>query len=736
MLLYAVTIFLSAFLLFQVQPLIAKIILPWFGGSAAVWSAAMLFFQLVLLAGYAYSHLSIRFLKARTQVIVHATLLLASCALLPVMPSETWKPSEVGDPTLRILMLLTVTIGLPYFLLSSTSPLLQAWYVRTSGSGMPYRLFALSNFGSMLALISFPFLVEPNLTSRHQAYAWSVGYVAFALVCAYAGWSSKTVGQVPDLPNVPSAARPSFIDLTLWVTLAAIASVILFSITTHLSQNVAPIPLLWVLPLALYLATFMIAFESDKLYHRGVMFVLLIPIFYYMVRDLYEDQGNLHIKYLIPVFSAGLFLCCMLCHGELARRRPAPRYLTLFYLMVSLGGALGGIFVTLIAPRVFHSNLELPLAIGASAIVAAMVMGDSAFRRPPRSAAILFTVVSLGVVAAALLIPITSPLNLHFKQGLIAGACSIIGAVVIFFGTEHRIGHWTFRFTLLAAVGLYLGVLGQQEREKETGYRLIARNFYGVLHIRDDLSTSPDEYSLRTLFHGTINHGSQILDEELRYKATSYYGEQSGVGRAIRALQKRGPVRVGVVGLGAGVLSNYGRAGDFYRIFEINPLVENIAQTQFTFYPHSPADKRILMGDARLTMERLDSLQLDLLAVDAFSSDAIPVHLLTREALAVYFRHLKPEGILALHISNRYLDLEPVCARGAEFFNKQAMSIYDEGDEAPYLSTSNWVLVTSDTVIFLDKAFDDAIITPAKAKKGFRAWTDDYSNVFQILKLN
>src|ERR1700722_18590287 len=571
MLLYAVTIFLSAFLLFQVQPLIAKIILPWFGGSAAVWSAAMLFFQLVLLAGYAYAHISIRFLRPKVQVSLHAALLLVSCALLPILPSETWKPTEVGDPTLRILMLLIATIGLPYFLLSSTSPLLQAWFVRISGSGMPYRLFPLSNFGSMLALISFPFLVEPNLTSRHQAYSWSVAYVAFAIICASAAWSSKTAGPVPDLSSSPSA-RPSFIDLALWISLAAIASILLFSITTHLSQNIAPIPLLWVLPLALYLATFMIAFESDKLYHRGVMFVLLVPIFYYMLRDLYEDQGNLHIKYLIPVFSAGLFLCCMLCHGELARRRPPPQYLTLFYLMVSLGGALGGTFVTLIAPRIFKSNLELPLSIGACAIVAAMVMGDSIFKPPPRTVAIFFTLLSLGAVAAALFFPIT-PGSFHVNQAIAVAVCSILGAVVLFFGTEHRIGHWTLRFTLLVAVGLYLGFLGQKEKEREIGYRLVARNFYGVLHIRDVLGPAPDEYSQRTLFHGTINHGSQILDEELRYKATSYYGEHSGVGRAIRALQKRGAIRVGVIGLGAGVLSNYGRAGDFYRIFEINPLV-------------------------------------------------------------------------------------------------------------------------------------------------------------------
>ncbi len=688
MLVYAATIFLSAFLLFQVQPLIAKIILPWFGGSAAVWSAALLFFQLVLLAGYAYAHCSIRFLKAKAQATTHVALLVASCALLPILPAESWKPSQVGDPTLRILLLLTATIGLPYFLLSATSPLLQAWYVRRSGSGMPYRLFALSNFGSMLALVSFPFLVEPHLTSKYQAYSWSAAYVAFALACTLAAWFSRetfsreAVGQDDALPENIDAEpppRPAFADLALWVSLAAVASILLVSITTHLSQNVAPIPLLWVLPLALYLATFMLAFESDKIYHRGVILVLLAPMFYYMSRDLYEDAGNLHIRIVIPVFSGGLFLCCMMCHGELARRRPAPRFLTLFYLMISLGGALGGIFVAIVAPRVFRSNLELPLGLG---------------------------------------------------------ACAILGALVMWDGIQHRIGRWVFRVALLFGVGIFLGFLARKEVDSEKGFRLIARNFYGVLHVRDDLASSADEYSERTLLHGTINHGSQILDKEMEFKPTSYYGTSSGVGRAIRAIQKRGPIRVGVVGLGAGVLSNYGRAGDFYRIFEINPLIEKIAQTQFTFYPHSPADKRILMGDARLTMERMDSLQLDLLAVDAFSSDAIPIHLLTREALAVYFRHLKPNGILALHISNRYLNLEPVCARGAEFFGKQAMTVSDVEDEESYLSASTWVLVTSDSSIFQDPAFDNADMQPAQAKPVFRAWTDDYSNIVQILKLD
>ncbi len=498
--LYATTIFLSAFLLFQVQPLIAKIILPWFGGSAAVWSAALLFFQLVLLTGYAYAHCSIRFLKARQQMMTHVALLLASCALLPILPSETWKPTETGDPTLRILMLLGATIGLPYFLLSSTSPLLQAWYVRRSGSRMPYRLFALSNFGSMLALVSFPFLVEPRLTSRWQAYSWSFAYVAFAMVCALAAWISKAEPRPQEAVATtdPPAPRPRPAELVLWVSLAAVASVLLVSITTHLSQNVAPIPLLWVLPLALYLATFMVAFESDKLYHRGVMFVLLVPIFYYMALDLYEDSGNLHIKYLIPVFSGGLFLCCMLCHGELARRRPAPRYLTLFYLMVSLGGALGGTFVALIAPRIFPSNLELPLALGACAVLCLMVMWEAVFKRPRRWLAILFMVVSAAAVAVALFFPLTagsSPLlYVHYQQALIAAACSIFGALILLYGTEHRIGRWTLRFGLLLAVQLVLGYLTRMERQNQRGYRLVVRNFYGVLHVKDNEATSADEY--------------------------------------------------------------------------------------------------------------------------------------------------------------------------------------------------------------------------------------------------
>jgi hypothetical protein len=683
MTLYAVTIFLSAFLLFQVQPMIAKMILPWFGGSAAVWSASLLFFQLTLLAGYAYAHISIRYLQARAQMILHVALLAASCLLLPIIPSPAWRPTVAGDPTMRILMLLAATIGLPYFLLSSTSPLLQAWYVRRTGSGVPYRLFALSNFGSMLALVSFPFLVEPRLATRPQAFSWSGAYVVFGLVCAFTAWVSREARV--KIPNAATAApdageRPGAWLLLFWVMLATCASVLLVSVTNHMSENVAPIPLLWVLPLALYLLSFIFAFESDRLYIRWLFIPLLFPSLGGMAYLIYASDGNFDIKWAIPGFGAGLFVCCMFCHGELARRRPAPRYLTLFYLMVALGGALGGVFVALIAPRVFRAYWELPLALV---------------------------------------------------------ACGLLAAIAVWGVRIPKLGPWPVRAVILIGAGLLAGYVIRQERALSKNLVLETRNFYGPLQVKDDLPT--EDYAERTLMHGTINHGSQLMDPALRYVTTSYYGKRSGVGRAMTALQARGPVRAGLIGLGSGVLSNYGRKGDYFRIYEINPLIERIAQTLFTFYPHSPADKAILMGDARLTLERQlangGPQNYDILAVDAFSSDAIPVHLLTREAIQLYFRHLKPEGVLALHISNRYLDLKPVCEGGAETVGREAWAVEDDGDEASYFSASTWVLVTSDLAMYKSDSFKGATSYLLSPKKGFRSWTDDYSNLFQILEV-
>jgi hypothetical protein len=737
MTLYAVTIFLSAFLLFQVQPLIAKIILPWFGGSAAVWSASMLFFQLLLLAGYAYAHISIRFLKPRVQMLVHVALLLGSCTLLPILPSPSWRPTQVGDPTVRILLLLTATIGLPYFLLSSTSPLLQAWFVRRTGSHVPYRLFALSNFGSMLALVSFPFLVEPRLASRQQAFSWSGAYVAFALMCAFTAWVSR--GVRADTPTEEATARdsgerPRVWQLLFWVLLATCASVLLVSVTNHMSQNVAPIPLLWVLPLAIYLLTFIFAFESDRIYRRWLFIPLLAPALAGMAYMIYAEEGNFNIKFAIPGFAAGLFICCMFCHGELARRRPAPAHLTLFYLMVSLGGALGGVFVALIAPRVFSAYWELPLAMAACGLLAIIAAWPRLSKLP--------WAIPIVVLAAA---GGGGWYVFRYHRALLTGhhlgiALWTVGSLMLLAGwtwSPPRWSAWPARVLMIVGIGALSWYFVTQERSIAKNTVLRTRNFYGPLEVRDDPPT--EDYAARTLLHGTIDHGAQLLDPAMRYVTTSYYGKRSGVGRAMGAEQAKGPVRAGIIGLGAGVLSNYGRKGDYFRIYEINPLVERISQTLFTFYPHSPADKRILMGDARLTLERQLASEgpqdYDILAVDAFSSDAIPVHLLTREAIQLYFRHLKPTGVLALHISNRYLDLKPVCEGGARAVGREAWAVEDEGDQASYFSASTWVLVTSDLDMYQGNFFKDATSYQLTPTKGFRSWTDDYSNLFQILSV-
>jgi hypothetical protein len=713
MLLYACTIFLSAFLLFEVQPMIGKIILPWFGGSAAVWSTCLLFFQASLLAGYLYAHCSTRYLKPRQQAILHVLLMAASLALLPILPSPDWKPSHAGDPSGRILLLLAATIGLPYILLSTTSPLLQAWFVMAKPGAIPYRFFALSNVGSLLALCSFPVLVEPLFTTRVQAVGWSGLYAVFVLLCALVAWrilrpvpwrgasvksqlvsgqgrpGSKPVanGRGSETPVdregvvVQATEPPDWKLQVLWAALAACASALLLEISNHLSQNVAPIPFLWVVPLGIYLLSFIICFEREHGYRRVVFLPLLALSLGGAAYAIYYNMGNLNIKWSIPTFAVALFACCMVCHGELARLKPEPRHLTSFYLMVSLGGALGGLFVAVGAPRLFHTFAELPLTMVACCVLATVVF----WLRPG---------------------------DLQFKKTV-----------------------WIVLVSMAMLTMGLAGYLGYRKYFDDKKYELSVRNFYGVLRVYDT-PDNEEQTGVRELNHGTINHGTQILETARRDTPTSYYGPSSGIGRAIRYLDQKGPVRIGVIGLGAGVTAAYCRPGDVFRFYEINPLDLGVATTWFTFLNDCAADREVLMGDARLTMERQPSQQFDLIAVDAFSSDAIPVHLLTREAFVLYFRHLKPNGILAVHVSNRYLDLVPVVSRNAQEVGKAALQIDDNGEEYDYLTSSDWVLVTGDPVInmFTDPLFQAEGITRARTRPSLRTWTDDYSNLFQILK--
>jgi hypothetical protein len=719
MLIYAVTVFLSAFLLFQVQPLIAKFILPWFGGSAAVWTAALLFFQLLLLAGYFYAHVLIRYVKPKLQLWVHLALLAASLATLPIIPSAYWKPTGGGDPTLSILLLLGGTIGLPYMLLSSTSPLLQAWYVRVHHGALPYRLFALSNFGSFLALLSYPFVIEPRLTLSRQAVIWSSAYAVFALACAAAGWmSSKADIPVPTEAE-EEAPAPGVGTKIFWVALAACASTLLLATTSHLTQNVAPIPLLWVVPLSIYLLSFILCFESGRLYQRWIFMPLLVGSLWLFARGNSQFENNEDvISKLIPGLCAALFVCCMVCHGELAKRKPHPRYLTQFYLMVSLGGALGGLFVALVAPHLFHSYAEMPIAVAGCAVLAAIALWDDE------------SGVGMAVCALAPAVALWNIAIPHLSTAWMHGlACVALGAATGFLA---RSTMWRHAITLAAAAGL-TGYLGRLEIDNQHYYAFAVRNFYGVLRVRDDPPDPSTNYpGERTLVYGTINHGTEINAPNAGRIPTSYFGIGSGINRAIRAKGDKGPIRIGVLGLGAGVTASLARPGDTLHYYEINPLIPQVANNQFTFYPSCPADKDIYMGDGRLVLERRPSENLDVLTLDAFSSDAIPMHLLTREAYQIYLRHLKPDGILIFHISSRYLNLEPVVSTGAREVGFSGVTVADDGDTENYYVSSTWMVLSRDPGFFNHRNFQDQSVRPMDAPPGFRAWTDDYSNIVRI----
>ena len=682
MLAYGATIFLSAFLLFQVQPIIAKMILPWFGGSSAVWNTCMLFFQSVLLFGYLYAHWLHQHLRGRKQAIAHSLTLAASLVALPILPNPVWKSASTGNPSLRILALLAVTVGLPYFLLASTSPLLQAWYTRTHKDGMPYRLFALSNLASMLALLSYPVAVEPNLSARAQAIVWSCTYSAFVLLCGVLAWRVSARGDNPESETRHGAeeadAPPTFAKQLLWVGFAACASVLLLAVTTFLTQDVAAIPFLWILPLSVYLLTFILSFQSPRFYQRLLFLPLAVAALGFMASRLRVDRPKIAVLPQTALLALALFVCCMVCHGELVRIRPHARYLTSFYVRVSLGGALGGLFVGLLAPNLFNAYYEFPLGLAAFTLLAAAALWR----------------------------------DWRWKS---------------------RVFRWAAQGALAAAVAGYLIFLGTIVRDIVNPYRLVARNFYGQLRVRDQAESESNPYAYRSLIHGMINHGVQMKREPYHHEPVSYFCPQSGIGRAMAALAGR-PRRIGVLGLGCGTLAAYGRSGDVFRIYEINPLVLRIARTEFTYLQDTGARTEVALGDGRLTLEAEPSQGFDLLVMDAFSGDSVPVHLITREAFHTYFRHLKPGGILAVNITNAYLDLEPVVERAANAFGKVVL-VYDfDPDPDDYLCYGcSWALVMDPATAEAHSGLQQGA-KRLEPRSGFRVWTDDYSNMFGILR--
>ena len=694
--LYIAAIFLSSSLLFLVEPMAGKRLLPLLGGSSAVWITCLVFFQTALLLGYLCAHAIATRLSQRLQLAAYGFLLALS--LVQVFANLNPHPqASTVRPIFSVLWVLTMLIGLPFLALSATNPLLQSWYAHGGVSGAksaapPYRLFALSNFGSLLALLAYPVLVEPNFSLRTQTLAWSVGFLLFVAVCGVIIASRREAPEIrePERQPLPAvsgaaattsatgtAAAPSLIsdavpspgERTLWLLMAACGSLLLSAVTSHLSQNIAAIPLLWILPLTIYLLTFVLAFNG-KLYWRWVMVRLLAVALGSVGYFIAKPNEDLPIAISIPLFCLTLFIGAFFCHGELYRRRPAARYLTQYYLLIAAGGALGSMFVGVLAPLVFSGSYEMAWSLVYTAALAAALMWRE---------------------------------------------------------------HWAWRIFWPAAAAALLVVVVLQERADREDAIVQVRSFYGTLRVTDEETEDAGRY--RTLIHGTIQHGTQFMaSDELRRLPTTYYSRDSGVGLALDNCCKGRPRRVADIGLGTGTLAAYGEPGDVFRFYEIDPRVEVIAKNVFTYLRESRAKIEIAHGDARLSMEAEPTENYDVIAVDAFSGDAIPVHLLTAEAIKLYERHLAPGGIVAFHISNTYLSLAPVVQEEADYAGLHAVLVSTEDNDDTGAFSSDWVLVTANQKFLALPEIADAgaKIDP---KPGLRLWTDDYSSLLPILNL-
>jgi SAM-dependent methyltransferase len=644
-----------------------------------VWITCLVFFQTALLAGYLYAHALHRRLSPRAQCAVHVGALLLSLPTLTRLFAPGPALALDADPTLGVLRLLALTIGLPYVLLASTSTLLQAWLVRQSCAAPSYRLYALSNLASLGALLGYPVLVEPSISWRRQAIGWAAAYAGFALLSAVAALRGArgraSSASVPD--GVAELPAPSSAERGLWAGLAACASLLLLAVTAHITQRIVPAPLLWVVPLGAYLLSFVICFEWPRLYWRPI-WIGLLPValvgMAYMTRQGFNDRA---VIWRVTLFVGGLFVCCMMCHGEVVRRRPGGAFLTTYYFLIALGGALGGLFAGLVAPFWFAQFVELPVGL------------------------------------------------------ILTGLGGMLVALLALWPRLGRHGRLVAVALLPFALGVYATYVIEGMRTSTRGYRVV-RSFYGQLGVRDE-GEPGTETAARTLVHGGVIHGTQWRHDSRRRYPTTYYCETSGVGRALALLPTTRGRRVGVIGLGAGTLVAFGRPGDVYRVYEINPQVLRVAETEFTFLRESAAEVAVLLGDARRTLEREPPQEFDLLAVDAFSGDSVPAHLLTQEALALYLRHLAPEGILAVHVSNRFVDFAPVLAAGARVLQRPAVNVLGEGNAARLCYGSQWILIPPRDGRRRYPALWE-LGTELDPTPGFRPWTDDLWSLFPVLR--
>jgi len=716
---YAFSVLLSAFLLFQIQPMIGKYILPWFGGTPTVWSTVLLFSQALLTGGYAYAYWLLGRLRDRLQGIVHLILLGISLGLLlvtaltwrsPLTPDVSWRPQGSDLPIWGILKLLAVSVGIPYFLLSSNSTLMQAWFNRDYHSRTPYRLYALSNTGSLLALISYPIIFEPNLTLRAQAYLWSVGYVVFAISAAYLALRTYRRIQADDVQGSRGSQpgedqkRPSIGVHVLWIGLAACASTLLISVTSQITQEVAVIPFLWVLPLTIYLLTFILAFSGGNWYFRRLYLIAFFVISFASVWMPVKWPPFSIITQII-IYSLLLFICCMICHSELFKLRPHPRFLPSFYLMIAVGGAVGGIYVNLLTPYLFSTGFwELEWASVACGVLLSIIIqlertpAQRKRRKPHRPGKSR----QRGVQYRWIFKPLV-----------------IVSSVVIL---------------LLSLFIIYI------MQAISSGTLLATRNFYGVSRVWE-INTDQPELRAYQLTHGTTVHGFQFEATNLRDLPTTFYAENSGVGLSMLNHPTRpGQLRIGGLGMGIGVIASYGQPGDVFRFYEINPDVIRIAEGEggyFSFLTDSQADIHVIAGDARISLEHElvsdDPQNFDLLVLDAFSGDAVPLHLLTKEAFEIYLKHLKQDGIIAINVSNRYFNLDLEVYKLADEFNLGTVLIEDRGDGVQSYD-SVWMLLTRERGFLELPAIADRSAQRPPIPTSLPIWTDDFSNLLQLLK--
>lgn len=755
----ALTIFLSAFLLFTVQLILGKWLLPWFGGVPAVWTTSMLFFQVVLLAGYAYARLLDRFLEPAQQARVHGGLLLLAAVTLglqwygwgvPLLPDVGSRPDAESVPWLHLLATLTLAVGIPFLLLAATSPLLQRWYSLLPVNSSPYRLYALSNAGSLLGLLAYPFLIEVVLPVPEQAWVWSALFALLICGCAAAAWRMTGISRVPSPATlaVADSAGPNPGSPVEWLLLSACAVAMLLAVTNVLSQDIAVVPMLWVVPLALYLLTFMLCFDHPRWYHPR-LFSMLLALLVVAVSVVLTSSAKPGLLEQLLIYGSLLFVFCMLCHGELYRARPEVSRLTSFYLMLALGGALGGAFVSLLAPWLFRGFWEFPVVLLAGVILLALRMRQQGGWAAGhwRAAAIVTGILLAMVAASAVNVHAAAPGGGLRLLMLVAGAflCShLLCYLLARYGAERLIGLRVWVLGQHACVlFLAMGILSVQVLSTFKDTLWVARNFYGVVRIIE-VPAKDAVPAYREMLHGQVRHGFQFVDPQWQTFPTSYYSPDAGAGLALthhpRGGASPGSLSVGVIGLGVGTLAAYGRPQDHYVQYEINPLVTALALGYggwFSYLEDSPAMQEIVGGDARIAMEARLAAEggrgFDVLVLDAFSGDAVPAHLLTVEAFQLYVAHLADsDAVIAAHVSNLYLDLPRVVRGAAERLGWDAITV-TAGGSGPRPFASDWVILAApDNSWIRSSAIMDALSLEPEGQP--EVWTDRYSSLFRIMR--